>query len=108
MAAYMSFFVVLIFFFRNADGPKPTAQIRLDMQKAMQTDAAVFRYISRFTQASIYQGTYTFYSELSKVLMKVSRKCVPSTRVSITLESRIEAWCGTRKCLRKEKISCIC
>lgn len=28
---------------RNADGPKPTASIRLDMQKAMQTDAAVFR-----------------------------------------------------------------
>jgi succinate dehydrogenase (ubiquinone) flavoprotein subunit len=30
---------------RNADGPKPTADIRLEMQKAMQTDAAVFRCV---------------------------------------------------------------
>ena len=30
---------------RNADGPLPTAKIRLDMQKAMQADAAVFRYV---------------------------------------------------------------
>ena len=29
---------------RNADGPNPTAQIRLQMQKAMQSDAAVFRW----------------------------------------------------------------
>src|SRR5262249_42189928 len=29
---------------RNAAGPKPTAQVRLDMQKMMQSDAAVFRY----------------------------------------------------------------
>jgi len=28
---------------RNADGSRPTAQIRLDMQKTMQRDAAVFR-----------------------------------------------------------------
>jgi len=31
---------------RNADGPKPTADIRLEMQKAMQSDAAVFRYVT--------------------------------------------------------------
>ena len=30
---------------RKADGPLPTAKIRLDMQKAMQADAAVFRYV---------------------------------------------------------------
>ena len=30
---------------RGADGPKSTASIRLDMQKAMQTDAAVFRSV---------------------------------------------------------------
>src|ERR1700722_14716401 len=30
---------------RNADGPIPTAKIRLDMQKAMQSDAAVFRSV---------------------------------------------------------------
>jgi succinate dehydrogenase (ubiquinone) flavoprotein subunit len=28
---------------RNSDGPEPTAKLRLDMQRAMQTDAAVFR-----------------------------------------------------------------
>jgi succinate dehydrogenase (ubiquinone) flavoprotein subunit len=30
---------------RKADGPKSTASIRLDMQKAMQSDAAVFRSV---------------------------------------------------------------
>jgi succinate dehydrogenase (ubiquinone) flavoprotein subunit len=36
---------------RNADGPEPTAKIRLAMQKAMQTDAAVFR-----TQSTLDEG----------------------------------------------------
>ncbi|KIO27457.1 hypothetical protein M407DRAFT_243325 [Tulasnella calospora MUT 4182] len=36
---------------RTADGSKPTAQIRLEMQKAMQSDAAVFR-----TQKSLDEG----------------------------------------------------
>ncbi|KAI0279809.1 succinate dehydrogenase [Russula aff. rugulosa BPL654] len=36
---------------RNADGPEPTAKIRLAMQKAMQTDAAVFR-----TQDTLDEG----------------------------------------------------
>ncbi|KAF6765157.1 succinate dehydrogenase flavo protein subunit [Ephemerocybe angulata] len=36
---------------RRADGPEPTAKIRLDMQKAMQADAAVFR-----TQSSLDEG----------------------------------------------------
>jgi succinate dehydrogenase (ubiquinone) flavoprotein subunit len=36
---------------RNADGSKPTADIRLAMQKAMQSDAAVFR-----TQESLDHG----------------------------------------------------
>ncbi|KAF8894512.1 succinate dehydrogenase [Infundibulicybe gibba] len=36
---------------RNANGPEPTAKIRLDMQKAMQSDAAVFR-----TQATLDEG----------------------------------------------------
>jgi succinate dehydrogenase (ubiquinone) flavoprotein subunit len=30
---------------RTSDGPEGTAKIRLDMQKAMQSDAAVFRYV---------------------------------------------------------------
>ncbi|SCZ93701.1 BZ3500_MvSof-1268-A1-R1_Chr6-3g08831 [Microbotryum saponariae] len=44
---------------RTADGPKSTAEIRLDMQKAMQNDAAVFR-----TQDSLEHGV----KELSRVL----------------------------------------
>ncbi|KAL4253942.1 putative succinate dehydrogenase [ubiquinone] flavoprotein subunit, mitochondrial [Abortiporus biennis] len=36
---------------RNSDGPLPTAKIRLDMQKAMQADAAVFR-----TQTTLDEG----------------------------------------------------
>jgi succinate dehydrogenase (ubiquinone) flavoprotein subunit len=36
---------------RNASGPKPTAQIRNDMQRVMQNDAAVFR-----TQSSLEEG----------------------------------------------------
>ena len=31
---------------RNSSGPEPTAKLRLDMQKAMQADAAVFRYVN--------------------------------------------------------------
>ncbi|KAF7322914.1 Succinate dehydrogenase [ubiquinone] flavoprotein subunit, mitochondrial [Mycena chlorophos] len=36
---------------RKSDGPEPTAKIRLEMQKAMQTDAAVFR-----TQSTLDEG----------------------------------------------------
>ncbi|KAL0946978.1 hypothetical protein HGRIS_013128 [Hohenbuehelia grisea] len=36
---------------RNSNGPEPTAKIRLDMQKAMQSDAAVFR-----TQQTLDEG----------------------------------------------------
>ncbi|KAI0059092.1 succinate dehydrogenase [Artomyces pyxidatus] len=36
---------------RNADGPEPTAKVRLAMQKAMQADAAVFR-----TQTTLDEG----------------------------------------------------
>ena len=37
--------------YSRADGSEPTAKIRLDMQKAMQSDAAVFR-----TQQSLDEG----------------------------------------------------
>lgn len=37
--------------YRTCDGPKPTAEIRLDMQKVMQSDAAVFR-----TQETLEEG----------------------------------------------------
>ena len=36
---------------RNSDGPEPTAKLRMAMQKAMQTDAAVFRFV-----ASLFNG----------------------------------------------------
>lgn len=44
---------------RTSDGSKSTSTIRLDMQKAMQNDAAVFR-----TQESLENGV----TELSRVL----------------------------------------
>ena len=39
---------------RKSDGPLPTAKIRLDMQKAMQADAAVFRCVFVFVFVSGY------------------------------------------------------
>ncbi|KAG7090045.1 succinate dehydrogenase flavoprotein subunit [Marasmius oreades] len=36
---------------RNADGPEPTSKLRLDMQRVMQSDAAVFR-----TQKTLDEG----------------------------------------------------
>jgi succinate dehydrogenase / fumarate reductase flavoprotein subunit len=50
---------------RNAKGSRPTAQIRLDMQRAMQRDAAVFR-----TGQSLQEGveslarTYTSFADV--------------------------------------------
>lgn len=44
---------------RNASGPKPTAEIRNDMQRVMQSDAAVFR-----TQSSLEEGV----SKIKKVV----------------------------------------
>lgn len=44
---------------RTSNGPKHTSDIRLDMQKAMQNDAAVFR-----TEESLQHGV----KELSRVL----------------------------------------
>lgn len=41
---------------RNANGTKPTAEIRLDMQKVMQSDAAVFR-----TQQSLDEGVQIIF-----------------------------------------------
>ena len=42
---------------RKADGPLPTAKIRLDMQKAMQSDAAVFRYVRPIDGSAIWRQT---------------------------------------------------
>lgn len=43
---YIPLLPVILTFHRTSSGPEPTAKIRLDMQKAMQTDAAVFRFAS--------------------------------------------------------------
>lgn len=67
---------------RTSTGPKHTSEIRLDMQKAMQNDAAVFR-----TQSSLEHGV----KELGRVLgtwkdvgikdrSMIWNSCVPSLR----------------------------
>ena len=53
---------------RNADGPEPTAKIRLAMQKAMQADAAVFR-----TQTTLDEGV-TKIQDIYKSFDKVGIK----------------------------------
>lgn len=53
---------------RKADGPEPTAKIRLAMQKAMQTDAAVFR-----TQETLDEGVGKL-KEIYKTYEKVGIK----------------------------------
>ena len=53
---------------RNADGPIPTAKLRLDMQKAMQSDAAVFR--TEQTLAEGVEKVTHIYKEFDKVGIK--------------------------------------
>ncbi|KDQ59570.1 hypothetical protein JAAARDRAFT_174980 [Jaapia argillacea MUCL 33604] len=70
---------------RNADGPEPTAKIRLDMQKAMQSDAAVFR-----TQESLDQGVEkirSIYKNYAKVGIK-DRSMIWNSDLVETLELR--------------------
>jgi succinate dehydrogenase/fumarate reductase flavoprotein subunit len=52
--------------YRQANGPLPTAQIRLNMQRAMQMDAAVFR-----TQESLDDGVRKI-TEIYKTFDQVS------------------------------------
>ena len=52
--------------FRNAGGSRPTAQIRLEMQKIMQADAAVFRTGSSLQEGCAkLQGTVDSFAEVS-------------------------------------------
>jgi succinate dehydrogenase / fumarate reductase, flavoprotein subunit len=68
---------------RNADGERPTAEIRLEMQKIMQSDAAVFR-----TSATLSEGVARIrrtYASFEKV--KVSdRGLVWNTDLIETME----------------------
>ncbi|EQD30425.1 protein containing Fumarate reductase/succinate dehydrogenase flavoprotein, partial [mine drainage metagenome] len=59
---------------RNAQGSRPTAEIRLEMQKTMQRDAAVFR-----TQQSLEEGAASSRGPTSR-----SRTCASPTA----------RWCG--------------
>ncbi|TFK45992.1 succinate dehydrogenase [Heliocybe sulcata] len=70
---------------RKADGPEPTAKIRLDMQKAMQSDAAVFR-----TQESLDEGVQkiqSIYDNFQNVGIK-DRSMIWNSDLVETLELR--------------------
>ncbi|KAI0003406.1 succinate dehydrogenase [Russula compacta] len=70
---------------RNADGPEPTAKIRLAMQKAMQADAAVFR-----TQNTLDEGVTKIrdiYKNFDEVGIK-DRSMIWNSDLVETLELR--------------------
>ncbi|KAF9821607.1 hypothetical protein IEO21_00453 [Rhodonia placenta] len=70
---------------RKSDGPLPTAKIRLDMQKAMQADAAVFR-----TQETLDEGVQklrSIYQSFDQVGIK-DRSMIWNSDLVETLELR--------------------